>query len=113
MNITQAKLKMEMFSSTLKIQNESNWPSVAFGALTACPQPGLVLLSPGHCPVPGSHGASLPCPHPGRARCCLHTCRPLPSPDLFQSPEMAPASCLPIHFSRLTSFKQTSFITGL
>lgn len=71
--------------------------------LTAWPQSGLVLLCPG-C-LPQSHENALPCQvldHP--------ICKSFPSPDLLQSPEMAPASYMPVQFSRLTSSKQPSLI---
>lgn len=51
MNITHNRLKIKMFSSTLKIQNESNWPTWLLAPLTTWPQPGLVLLCPGDHPA--------------------------------------------------------------
>lgn len=92
-----------MFSLTLVIQHESHRPNVDSVLLTAWTQSDLVLLCPG-C-LPQSHGTALPCQvldHP--------ICKSFPSPDLLQSPEMAPASYMLVQFSRLTSSKQPSLI---
>lgn len=72
MNITQDRLKIKMFSSTLKIQNESNWPRVASGA--------SYYLGPAW------PGAALPRGPPCFAKCWIIT-YPSPSPlQIYHDP---------------------------
>lgn len=72
MNITHNRLKIKMFSSTLKIQNESNWPHVASGA--------------SYYLAPAWPGAALPRGPSCSARCLIIT-YPSPSPlQIYRGP---------------------------